>query len=141
MSSIRRRSLHVDDPLGAGTAQDRDHGSSIEHERTGIHAGRLHAIPLEQIRANPNQPRKRFDKSSLTSLAESIRERGVLQPIIVRPVPQGFEVVAGERRWRAAALAGKATIPALIDDAVDDAGSLELAVIENVVRENLTPIE
>jgi ParB family transcriptional regulator, chromosome partitioning protein len=141
MTAIRRRSLNVDDPLAAGTARDQDRGSSIGDEETGADAGRLRAIPLEQIRANPDQPRKRFETSALTSLAASIRERGVLQPIIVRPVPQGFEVVAGERRWRAAAIAGEATIPALIDDAVDDAGSLQLALIENVVRENLTPIE
>ena len=141
MSAIRRRSLQIDDPLAPSAAPDYDRGSSIVDDDAGVAAGRFRAIPLEQIRANPGQPRKRFEESSLASLAESIRERGVLQPIIVRPVAEGYEVVAGERRWRAAELAGDATIPALIDAAVDDAGSLELALIENVVRENLTPIE
>lgn len=141
MSAIRRRSLQIDDPLAPSAASDHDRGSSIAGDDAGVGAGRLRDIPLAQIRANPGQPRKRFEESSLASLAESIRERGVLQPIIVRPVADGYEVVAGERRWRAAELAGDATIPALIDDAVDDAGSLELALIENVVRENLTPIE
>ena len=65
----------------------------------------------------------------------------MLQPVIVRPVEDGYELVAGERRWRAAELAGEATIPALVDDALDQAGSLELALIENIVREDLSPIE
>ena len=65
----------------------------------------------------------------------------MLQPVIVRPVDDGYELVAGERRWRAAELAGEATIPALVDDALDQAGSLELALIENIVREDLSPIE
>ena len=90
---------------------------------------------------NPAQPRKRFDESALAALADSIRERGVLQPVIVRPVDDGYELVAGERRWRAAEIAGEATIPALVDDALDQAGSLELALIENIVREDLSPIE
>jgi ParB family chromosome partitioning protein len=77
----------------------------------------------------------------LATLADSIRERGVLQPVIVRPVGDGYELVAGERRWRAAEIAGEATIPALVDDALDQAGSLELALIENIVREDLSAIE
>jgi ParB family chromosome partitioning protein len=132
MSAIRRRSLRVDDPLSAGAARDRDHAS------TGDAAveERLREIPLEQIRANPEQPRRRFEDTSLASLAESIREWRVLQPIIVRPVDAGYELVAGERRWRAAQLAGKTTIPALTDRQLDEAGSLELALIENIARED-----
>ena len=104
--------------------------------------GRLREIPVRSIHPNPNQPRKHFDEATLGALADSIRERGVLQPIVVRPIsPGAFELVAGERRWRAAQIAGDLTIPALIDDKVDEAGSLELALIENVVREDLTPIE
>ena len=121
MSAIKRRSLLIDDPLATDTAPAHGRHSSTENDPSGVGAGRLREIPLEEIRPNPDQPRKRFEESSLASLAESIRERGVLQPIIVRPVPQGFEVVAGERRWRAAQLAGEATIPALIDEALDDA--------------------
>jgi len=137
MSAIGRRGLRVDDPLAAG--EERAGDVSPGGESAG--AGRLRDIPLGEIRANPEQPRKRFEEGALASLAASIRERGVLQPIIVRPAKRGYELVAGERRWRAAELAGEAAIPALIDDALDEAGSLELALIENVVREDLTAIE
>ena len=133
MSATTRRGLQIDDPL----APTRDIAAAVEDSGTG----RLRDLPLEQIRANPAQPRKRFDDAALASFAESIRERGVLQPIIVRPVADGYELVAGERRWRASRLAGEATIPALVDDALDDAGSLELALIENVVRADLSAIE
>lgn len=137
MTAIRRRSLQVDDPLSSTTDQDRDPGST-----TGAAvAGRLREIPVEQISANPAQPRKRFEAESLASLADSIREWGVLQPIIVRPSGQGYELVAGERRWRAAQLAGQSTVAALVDLNLDQAESLELALIENIAREDLTPIE
>jgi ParB family transcriptional regulator, chromosome partitioning protein len=96
---------------------------------------------VQAIDANPSQPRRRFDEPSLAALAESIRQRGVLQPVIVRPVGDRFELVAGERRWRACQLAGQTVVPALIDPGIDDAGSLELALIENLVREDLSPIE
>jgi ParB family transcriptional regulator, chromosome partitioning protein len=136
MSGLRR-GLLVDDPLAAG--DDRSPGAT---EAGGSEvAGRLREIPIREIRANPAQPRKRFDEPALTALADSIRERGVLQPVIVRPVQDGYELVAGERRWRAAEIAGEATIPALVDNALDQAGSLELALIENIVREDLSPIE
>ena len=131
MSATTRRGLQIDDPL----APSRDTAADVEDSGTG----RLRDLPLEQIRANPAQPRKRFDDAALASFAESIRERGVLQPIIVRPVADGYELVAGERRWRASQLAGESTIPALVDDALDDAGSL--ALIENVVRADLSAIE
>jgi ParB family chromosome partitioning protein len=103
---------------------------------------RLRDLALDEIHPNPDQPCKQFEESTLAALADSIRERGVLQPIIVRPrTAGGYELIAGERRWRAAQLADETTVPALIDDRVDGAGSLELALIENVVREDLTPIE
>jgi ParB family transcriptional regulator, chromosome partitioning protein len=142
MSAIRRRGLRLDDPLGAGDAsRDERDSRSRAAGGVGLAEGRLRDIPLAQIHANPDQPRKRFEESALASLADSIRERGVLQPVIVRPVDDQYELVAGERRWRAAELAGEATIPALVDNALDEAGSLELALIENVVREDLTAIE
>ena len=135
--SVLKRGLLVDDPVAAG--DDRNPAASVP----GVSeiTGRLRDIPITEIRANPAQPRKRFDESALAALADSIRERGVLQPVIVRPVEDGYELVAGERRWRAAELAGEAAIPALVDDALDQAGSLELALIENIVREDLSPIE
>jgi len=136
MSGLRR-GLLIDDPLAAG--DDRSPAATVAGGSEV--AGRLREIPIQEIRANPAQPRKRFDEPALTALADSIRERGVLQPVIIRPVEDGYELVAGERRWRAAEIAGEATIPALVDNALDQAGSLELALIENIVREDLSPIE
>ena len=137
MSVPRRRGLLVDDPLAAG--EDHSQDTSVTSS-SGV-ASRLRDMPIGKIYPNPAQPRKRFDEAALDALANSIRERGVLQPVIVRPVDGSYELVAGERRWRAAELAGETTIPALVDDALDQAGSLELALIENIVREDLSPIE
>lgn len=137
MSPASRRALTIDDPIGGGEACHMARPSAA-----GQPDNRLRAIPVEDIHPNPDQPRRHFDEEALRSLAESIRERGVLQPIIVRPsVTGGHQLVAGERRWRAAQLAGHTSVAALIDTEVKGAGSLELALIENVVRENLTPIE
>jgi ParB family transcriptional regulator, chromosome partitioning protein len=142
MSVTQRRALRVDDPIAASTTTDESqHQQSATTHGYGDQAGRLCEIELDQIRANPSQPRKRFDSDRLDALAESIRERGVLQPVIVRPVGDGYELVVGERRWRAARLAGESTVPALVDGRLDDAGSLELALIENIAREDLTAVE
>ena len=101
----------------------------------------LRQLPVQLIGPNPRQPRKEFDEESLLALAGSLGDRGVLQPVLVRPAPGGtYELIAGERRWRAAQLAGLETIPALVRDH-DDAESLELALIENMAREDLNPIE
>ncbi|CAA9492303.1 MAG: Chromosome (plasmid) partitioning protein ParB [uncultured Solirubrobacteraceae bacterium] len=101
----------------------------------------LRDLPVELITANPNQPRRRFDEDALLALAESLRARGVLQPVLVRPVAGGtYELVAGERRWRAAQMAGLETIPAVVR-AHDEADSLEIALIENMAREDLNPVE
>src|SRR3954453_15889206 len=101
----------------------------------------LRDIPVGLVAPNPDQPRRHFDEATLAGLAESVRQRGILQPVIVRPVPGGtYELVAGERRWRAAGLAGLETIPALVR-ARDDAQALEIALIENMAREDLNPIE
>jgi ParB family chromosome partitioning protein len=101
----------------------------------------LRQLPVEMISPNPQQPRRQFDEEALVSLADSIRARGVIQPVLVRPVAGGrYELVAGERRWRAARIAGLETLPAVVRPH-DDAGSLELAVIENMAREDLNPVE
>lgn len=101
----------------------------------------LRTLPVDLIGPNPHQPRRRFEEEALVALAESVRARGVLQPVLVRPLPDGrYELIAGERRWRAARLAGMAEIPAVIRRH-DDAASLELAVIENMAREDLSPVE
>jgi ParB family chromosome partitioning protein len=104
-------------------------------------AEELRSLPTELIVPNPRQPRQDFDEQSLVRLSESIRARGILQPVLVRPVAGGtYELIAGERRWRAATLAGLAEIPALVR-AHDDAASLEVALIENMAREDLNPVE
>lgn len=101
----------------------------------------LRALPVELIAPNARQPRKRFDQQALQALAESLGENGVLQPVLVRPVAGGtYELVAGERRWRAAQLAGLDTLPALVQDR-GDAASLEVALVENMAREDLNPME
>jgi ParB family chromosome partitioning protein len=97
-------------------------------------------IPLKQVRPCPFQPRKDFSQESLRELADSIREQGVVQPLIVRQVGDEFELIAGERRWRAAQLLGLSDIPAIVREA-DDRTVLELALIENLQRENLNPME
>lgn len=97
-------------------------------------------IPVNAVAPNPKQPRTMFDDETLDALALSIQEVGVLQPIVVRKAAGGFELIAGERRLRAAKKAGLATIPAVIRDS-DDAESLREALIENIHREDLNPIE
>lgn len=97
-------------------------------------------IKLSDLRVNPYQPRKIFDEEALQELAESIKEHGVIQPIIVKKSIKGYEIVAGERRYRASQLAGKETIPAIIRDFTDEQ-MMEIAVLENLQRENLNPIE
>lgn len=98
-------------------------------------------VELTKIKPNRFQPRVDFDPTALEELASSIREKGVIQPVTVRSVPGGYELVAGERRVRASIEAGKSTIPAYVLDVDTDADMLELAIIENVQRENLNPIE
>jgi len=103
--------------------------------------GDLRHIPLDLIAPNPRQPRRDFDQASLQALADSVRERGIVQPVLVRPVPGGrYELVAGERRWRAAQIAGMESIPALVRPR-DDSAALEIALIENMAREDLNPVE
>jgi ParB family chromosome partitioning protein len=97
-------------------------------------------VPANAIAPNPKQPRSRFDDDTLKELAASIREVGILQPIVVRRTGQGYEVVTGERRLRAAKLAGLATVPVVLRDS-DDADLLREALIENIHREDLNPIE
>jgi len=115
--------------------------SLISPEGTERPAG-IRNIPLERITPNPDQPRMNFDEAALAELAASIREHGVLQPILVRPMgaPQRYQLVAGERRWRAAKAAELDVIPALIEQ-LDDETALEIGIIENLQREDLSPLE
>jgi ParB family transcriptional regulator, chromosome partitioning protein len=102
--------------------------------------GVLREIPVARITPNPFQPRKNFDAAAMDDLKASIAEFGVLVPIIVRKRGENFELVAGERRWRACAALGQPNIPAIVRDS-DDKDTLEVAIIENLQRENLNPIE
>jgi ParB family chromosome partitioning protein len=100
----------------------------------------LRELTITDIRPNPNQPRVHFDEESLVELSASIQAIGVLQPILVRPVEGGFELIAGERRWRAAQRAGLSRIPAVVR-VTDDVASVEQALVENLHRQDLTPLE
>jgi ParB family chromosome partitioning protein len=98
-------------------------------------------VPVDQIHANPKQPRKRFEHESVSGLADSIRMQGLIQPLVLRSrLRGGYELIAGERRWRAAREAGIKTVPAVIREA-DDRDSLLLALVENVAREDLSPVD
>ena len=98
------------------------------------------SIPVAKIKANPNQPRKTFDEDQLSELSESIKANGVLQPILVRKKGEGYEIVAGERRYQAAKLAGLKEIPAVVRDIAEE-DVFQLALIENLQRSDLDPIE
>ena len=97
-------------------------------------------IKISEIRSNPYQPRKIFDEEALNELASSIKEHGIVQPIIVKKSIKGYELVAGERRTKDAKIAGLETVPAIVKD-FDDEQMMEIALIENIQRENLNPIE
>jgi len=103
-------------------------------------AGGVQVVEIARIRPSPAQPRRHFDEQALAELAESIAERGLLQPILLRSIGDGFEIVAGERRWRAAQKAKLHQIPAIVRE-LDDEASAEIALIENVQREDLSAIE
>lgn len=96
--------------------------------------------PIEHVTRNPKNPRRHFDDSELQDLSSSIRQHGIVQPVVVRPRGTGFEIIAGERRWRAAQLAGLTEIPIIVRD-VDDRTALEIAIVENVQRSDLNPLE
>jgi ParB family chromosome partitioning protein len=109
-----------------------------EEEKRGK---RLMELEIERIKPNPYQPRERFDLKKLNELANSIKEKGLIQPVVVRKTPSGFELIAGERRLKAAKNLGLKLIPALIMENLGKAGMLEITLVENVQREDLNPIE
>jgi ParB family chromosome partitioning protein len=133
------------------TKSFRDAGSRIFNQETDAQPGiisllaartptAVREIPLERVQPNPSQPRMTFHQETINELAASIREHGVLQPILVRPAGENYEIIAGERRWRASKVAGKETIPAIVER-FDDATALEIALIENLQREDLSPLD
>jgi len=110
-------------------------------QKNGLAAGRtILNVKCETVKANPYQARKQFDEQKLAELAVSIREHGIIQPVVVRKAGEDYELVAGERRLRAAKLAGVETIPVIIKD-LSAEQSMEIGLIENLQRENLNPIE
>jgi ParB family chromosome partitioning protein len=128
---------------GASSTTRRGLGRGLEvliggPETNGV---QLAHLPVDAIHANPRQPRRRFEPEATAGLASSIARQGLLQPVVVRPRPAGgYELIAGERRWRAAREAGIGELPALVREA-DDRDSLLLALVENVAREQLSPVE
>ena len=115
--------------------------AAILPETEATDAGELRELPVSLIKPNPSQPRTKFDGAALAALAASIEASGVVQPLLVRPLPDGsYELVAGERRWRAAQQAGVDKVPAVVRDQAE-AERLQAALIENMVREDLNPVE
>jgi ParB family chromosome partitioning protein len=117
-------------------------GEASESERPGLASGTdgLRSIAISDIRPNPDQPRQSFDTDALDELADSMRQRGVIQPIVVRPHGTHFQIVAGERRWRAAQRARLHQIPAVVRN-LNDEETFEIAIVENVQRKDLNVIE
>jgi ParB family transcriptional regulator, chromosome partitioning protein len=109
-------------------------------QRSGSGRREFFVCPVDRIHPREKQPRRTFDKAALEELVASIREQGVIQPLVVRRLGDGYELIAGERRWRAAQLAGLIDVPVVIKD-VSDAEAFEMALVENLQREDLNPIE
>jgi ParB family chromosome partitioning protein len=130
--------------VASGSATRRGIGrglAAILPEPSSGDLGELRQLPVGLIKPNPGQPRTRFDEEALAGLAASIESSGVVQPLLVRPLADGsYELIAGERRWRAAQQAGLEEVPAIVRDS-DRAERVQMALIENVVRENLNPVD
>jgi ParB family chromosome partitioning protein len=137
MSSDKPKGLGMGLSALLGEASAR---SPAPGEATGPSRGGVAEIELARIRPNPKQPRTHFDETAIEELAESIAKRGVLQPILLRAVGDGFQIIAGERRWRAAQKARLHSIPAIVRES-DEATTAELALIENIQRQDLNAIE
>lgn len=113
-------------------------GALFEDNKTESDSGQM--LRVSEIEPNRGQPRKNFDDETISALADSIREHGILQPILVRPYGSGYQIVAGERRWRAARMLGMSEVPVQIKE-LSDLEAMQLALIENLQRENLNPVE
>ncbi|MEB2845228.1 ParB/RepB/Spo0J family partition protein [Rhizobiales bacterium RZME27] len=127
--------------LGRGLAAligEMDQSTPVGESPKAVSPDRM--VPIEHISRNPRNPRRYFDESELQDLSSSIRQHGIVQPVVVRTVDGNFEIIAGERRWRAAQLAGLVEIPVIVRD-VDDRTALEIAIVENVQRADLNPLE
>ncbi len=127
---------HKESRLGRGLAALLPEGADL-----GGRSPRYAEIEVDLVRANPQQPRLQFDETALQDLANSIKEKGVVQPIVVRRVDQEYELIAGERRLRATRMAGLSRIPAYVAEVADGSEALELALVENLQREDLNALE
>lgn len=123
--------------VAAGIVDGPESLSSAEIE---IDGDKLRQLPVDRIRRGSYQPRKQFDRDALQELADSLKEQGMIQPILVRPFADGYELVAGERRWRAAQIAGMQEIPAIVRE-LDDQSVAAVSLIENIQRKDLNPLE
>ncbi len=110
-------------------------------DKAAAESKKYRSVPLDQIGPNPMQPRREFDEESLRELAESFKVNGIIQPLVVRANGGGYTIIAGERRFRAARLAGLTEVPVMLAGDVSDARMLELALVENLQREDLNPME
>jgi ParB family chromosome partitioning protein len=108
--------------------------------KSGDRSRGLRTLPVEQLKPGKYQPRRVFDDQAIADLVESVREKGILQPILVRPLDGGFEIIAGERRWRAAQRAQLHEVPCIVRE-FTDREALEVALVENLQRQDLTPLE
>lgn len=144
MATSRKRGLGrgLDALLSAeSTTPSAQEPESSEYQESVEPGGKqILSVPVESLRPGIHQPRSEFDDEELGELAESVRRHGVLQPILVNPSGAGYEIIAGERRWRAAQMAGLPEVPAIVVNAAEEA-SLEIAVIENIQRSDLNPME
>ena len=127
VASVKRRAL------GRGL-------SALIPQGTSLDTPAERRVPIADIRPNPRQPRRYFNEAKIAELAKSIQNQGILQPLLVRKVKKGYELILGERRFRAAQRAGLERIPVIVKE-VSDSESLEMALVENIQREELTPIE
>ena len=105
------------------------------------HASGLAQIPIDQIQPNPYQPRRTFNEASIDELARSVREHGIVQPLVVMRAGDKYKLIAGERRFRAAQKAGLATVPVVVKDSLKSGDALQIALVENIQREDLNPME
>ncbi|MFI3242091.1 MAG: ParB/RepB/Spo0J family partition protein [Alphaproteobacteria bacterium] len=129
--------------LGEGANTDFDLDKALSEDvslDTSVDLSNTTEVEISKIVPSPYQPRKEFDKEALDALATSIKDKGVLQPLLVRLVDNNYEIIAGERRWRAAQMVGLATIPVIVKE-FSDKETLEVALVENIIRENLSAIE
>lgn len=113
---------------------------ATKHKNETPAVGAVIEVDIDRVRPNPRQPREHFKESALESMASSLRERGMLQPLVVRQEGDDYQIIAGERRWRAAQLAGLQEVPVVVRD-MDDRAAIAVALIENIQRENLNPLE